>query len=74
MEFDILLKYSIFWQFFYPKLFVLCPKIVLPLDYMVLVANYIIIPGYYLIYGNNVRLVYKIIYKLAFFSILLFKC
>ena len=60
--------------FFYPKSFVLCPKIVLPFEYMVLAAIYIIIPGYYRIHGNNVRLVYKIRYKLALFSILLCKC
>ena len=40
-------------MFFYPKAFVLCPKIVLPLDYMVLAAIYMIIPGYYRIHGNK---------------------
>ena len=42
MEFDILLKYFIFENVFYPKSFVLCPKIVLPLEYMVLAAIYLI--------------------------------
>ena len=37
----------------YPKSFVLCPKIVLPLEYMVLVAIYIIISGYYRVQGNE---------------------
>ena len=40
-------------MFLYPKSFVLCPKIVLPLEYMVLAAIYIIIPGYYRIHGNK---------------------
>ena len=40
-------------MFLYPKSFVLCPKIVLPLEYMVLAAIYIIIPGYYHIHGNK---------------------
>ena len=54
MEFDILLKYFIFDNvFFYPKSFVVCPKIVLQLEYMVLVAISIIIPGYYRIHGNK---------------------
>ena len=54
MEFDILLKYFIFFtMFFYPKSFVLCPKIVLPLEYMVLTAIYIIIAGYYRIHDNK---------------------
>ena len=52
MEFDILLKY-LFFDFFFSKLFVLCPKIVLPLEYMVMAAIYIIIPGYYRIHGNK---------------------
>ena len=47
IEFDILLKYFVLWQCFYPKSFVLCPKIVLPLEYMILAAIDIIIPGYY---------------------------
>ena len=50
-------------MFLHPKSFVLCPKIVLPLEYMVLVAIYIMIPGYYGIHDNmviNVHLVYKI--------------
>ena len=53
MEFDILLKYFIFDNVFYQKSFALCPKIVLPLEYMFLVAIYIIIPGYYRIRGNE---------------------
>ena len=54
IKFDILLKYFIFDIVFYPKPFVLCPKIVLPLEFMVLAAIYIlIIPGYYLINGNK---------------------
>ena len=40
-------------MFLYPKSFVLCSKIVLPLEYMVLVAIYIIIQGYYRIHGNT---------------------
>ena len=40
-------------MFFYPKSFALCPKIVLPLEYMVLAEIYIIILGYYRIYGNK---------------------
>ena len=51
MEFDKLLKY--FDNVFYPKSFVSCPRIVLPLEYMVLAAIYIIIPGYYRIHGNK---------------------
>ena len=39
--------------FFYPKPSVLCPKSVLPLESMVLAANYMIIPGYYRIHGNK---------------------
>ena len=75
MDFDILLKYLFFDNGFYSKLLVLCSNMVLLLEYMVLVAIYII-PGYNRIHilVINVRLVYKIIYKLALFSILLFKC
>ena len=40
-------------MFLYPKSFVLCPKIVLSLEYMVLAAIYIIISGYYRIQGNE---------------------
>ena len=42
MEFDMLMKYFIFLTmfFFYPKSFVSCPKMVLPLVYMVLVEFY----------------------------------
>ena len=40
-------------MFLHPKSFVLCPKIFLPLEYMVLAAIYIIIPGYYRIHGNK---------------------
>ena len=54
MEFDILLKYFIFFKmFFCPKSFVLYPKIVLSLESMVLVAIYITILGYYRIHGNK---------------------
>ena len=75
MEFDIGLKYFIFMtMILHPKSFVLCPKIVLPVQYMVLAAIYMIIPRYYRIHGKNVRLVYKISYKLALFSILILKC
>ena len=52
MSFDILLKYFIFDNVFYPKSSV-CPKSVLPLEAMVLVANYIIILRYYRIHGNR---------------------
>ena len=38
---------------FYPKSLVVCPKMVLSLEYMVLVAINIIIPGYYCIYCNK---------------------
>ena len=60
-------------MFLYPKSFVSCPKIVLQLEYIVLAAIYIlnIITIFMVI---NVRLVYKIIYKRALFSILLLKC
>ena len=40
-------------MFLYPKSFVLCSKIVLSLEYMVLTAIYIINPGYYRIHGNR---------------------
>ena len=40
-------------MFLYPKSFVLCPKIASPLEYMILVAIYTIIPGYYRIHGNK---------------------
>ena len=54
MEFDIWLKYFIFLtMFLYPKSFVLCPKIVLQLEYMVVAAIYIIIPWYYRFHGNK---------------------
>ena len=53
MEFDILLKCFIFLQFFYPNSLVLCIKMVLPLEYLVLAAIYIFIPGYYRIYVNK---------------------
>ena len=46
MEFVILLKYFIFLVF-YPKSLVLCAKMVILLEYRVLAAIYIIIPGYY---------------------------
>ena len=54
MEFDILLEYFFFFfKCLYPKSFVLCLKIVLQLEYMVLTAIYIVIPGYYRIHGNK---------------------
>ena len=53
MEFDILPKYIIFYNFFYPKSSILCPEMVLTLDYMVYVAICIIIPGNYRIHGNK---------------------
>ena len=40
-------------MFLYPKSFVLCPKIVLPLEYKALAAICINIPGYYRIHGNK---------------------
>ena len=40
-------------MFLNPKSFVLCPKIVLQLEYMVLATIYIIIPLYYRIHGNK---------------------
>ena len=56
MEIDILLKYfdllTMFF-FFYPKSFVLCAKIGLPLEYIVLATFYIIIPEYYRIHDNK---------------------
>ena len=61
-------------MFLYPKSFELCPKIVLQLEYMVLAAIYIIIHDITVFVVINVSLVYKIIYKHALFSILLFKC
>ena len=39
MEFDILLKHFIFNNVFIQNHFVLCPKIVLPLEYMVFGGN-----------------------------------
>ena len=44
------------------------------LEYMIWAAIYIIVPGYVHIHGKKVCLVYQIIYKLALFSILIFKC
>ena len=40
---------------FHPKSFISCPKIKidLPLKYIVLVAIYILIPGYYRKHGNK---------------------
>ena len=40
-------------MFLYPKSFVVCPKIVLSLEYMVFTSIYVIIPGYYRIHGNK---------------------
>ena len=40
-------------MFLYSKSFALCPKIVLPFEYMVLAAINIIIPGYYRIHVNK---------------------
>ena len=57
-------------MFFLSK--IICIMLLLPLEYIVLAAIYINILGYIRIHGINVRLVYKIIYKLALFSILLF--
>ena len=76
MKFDILINFF-FDYICVPNLLVVCPKIVLPVcpkivlpvEYMVLVAIYIIIPGCYHIYCNNVSLVYKKIHKLALFII-----
>ena len=45
--------FHFFENVFYPKSLVLCPKIVLQLEYTVLAAIYIIIPGYYRIHGNK---------------------
>ena len=53
MKFDILLKYFSLKMFFYPKSFVLCRKIVLPLENMVLVVICRTIPGYNRIHGNK---------------------
>ena len=48
---------------------------VLFLEYMVVAAIYIIIPGYYLITSYKCPLVYKIIMcEHALFKILIFKC
>ena len=55
MEFDIC-QTEIFYFlqcFLYPKSFVLCLKIVLPLEYMVLAAICIIISWYNRIHGNK---------------------
>ena len=56
MEFDITEIFYFLTMFLHPKSFVLSPQIVLPLEYMVLVAIYIIVPGYYRIHGNKCRL------------------
>ena len=40
-------------MFLNPKSFVLLPKILLQLEYMILAAIYIIIPGYYRFHGNK---------------------
>ena len=62
MKFDIKLKYFFLTMFFfYPKSFVLCHKIVLPLEYMVLAEINIIITGYYRIYGSKFPFSLKII-------------
>ena len=54
MEFYIITEISYFLtMFLHPKSIVLCPKTVLPLEYMVFAAIYIIIPGYYRIHGNK---------------------
>ena len=42
IEFDLLLSYFIFWKCFLSKIIT---KTILPLEYMVLAAIYIIIPG-----------------------------
>ena len=60
-------------MFLYPKSLVFRPKIVLQLEFMVLASIYIII-DITVFMVINVHLVYKIIYKRALFSILLFKC
>ena len=52
MEFDILLK-ILFFYVFYLKSLVLCPKMLLLLEYMVSAAIYIIIPRYFRIHGNK---------------------
>ena len=54
MEFDIITEIFYFLtMFLYPKSSVLFPKIVLPLEYMVLAAINIIISGYHRIHGNK---------------------
>ena len=55
---------------FYPHLLVSCPKMGLLLEYMVLET----VTQLFQAIVINVRLVYKILHKLALFSILLFKC
>ena len=45
--------FSFLTMFLNLKSFVLCSKIILPLKNMVFAAIYIIIPGYYRIYGNK---------------------
>ena len=45
--------FCFFDNVFNPKSFVIYPKIVLQLEYMVWAAIYIIIPGYYRIYGSK---------------------
>ena len=60
--------------FLCPKSFVLCPKIVLQLEYMVLRQFTYLFHDITIFMVINVSLVYKIIYKHALFSILLFKC
>ena len=53
MEFDIFLKCFFFDNFFYLKALVLCPKMVLLIEYMVWMAIYIVVPGYCRILGNK---------------------
>ena len=54
MEFDLLLIFFFFFEnVFYPKSFVICPNIVLQLEYTILAAICIIIPRYYRIHGNK---------------------
>ena len=52
LEFDIITE-LFFWQCFYQKSLLVCPKMVLPLQCMVLAAIRIIIPGYYRILGDK---------------------
>ena len=52
MEFDIITIFF-FDNGFHQKSLVLCPKMVLPFENMVLVVIYIIIPGFYRIHGNK---------------------